>query len=344
MGFVKSKRRSLWRFILFITLQGVLGAGAPINLNFKSGLLSRLLGNSPATEKDSGSFRDSGSATSKERSKGRVSLDLSGCYHCLVAGPRTDPTVEGAPIPLFSSGVQTKGWSPPSLILSAQYNFSQAWYGATRLISSLQWSYQRDDPKLAKNNKVAMPFTVKLKSEKGLTESDDYAAELDVSWKGVDPDRNPPNLSLRWAPTCSQVAIAAPLLQRVDFVWKSLFLQRRPSSGHFSSQFIPSPQEDWWIPILKINTAGRLTSRNQAGFLVGKKRRVGVRLVLSRQLGWSAFGGTPISDVQETLMRLEVTGMDDRAESFSTVTMETALERIRTSTHWTLTHEQVHIL
>jgi hypothetical protein len=49
--------------------------------------------------------------------------------------------------------------------------------------------------------------------------------------------------------------------------------------------------------------------------------------MISRQLGWSAFGGG-VADDQDMLMKLEVMGMDDQAESLSTLTVETVLKQV----------------
>jgi hypothetical protein len=238
---------------------------------------------------------------------------------------------------LFALGRVTKGWTPPSLILSIEYNFSRAWYGATRLLTTLQWSYRSDE---VDTETSGSPFTVNVKTEKDLENPGEYAAEVGVSWKTL--NRNPAHLAIRWEPYCGQVSVSAPLHKRLDLAWRSILLPKKPTTGYFVSRF-PSPTEDWWIPNLMINTAGRLTAKNEVGLVVNKKRRVGVRLMISRQLGWSAFGGAIVDD-PDTLMRLEVTGMDNRAESVSTATMETVLERVRASTRWTLSHEQVHVL
>jgi hypothetical protein len=40
-----------------------------------------------------------------------------------------------------------------------------------------------------------------------------------------------------------------------------------------------------------INTGGWLTGKNEVALAFDKKRRIGVRLMVSWQLGWSAFGG-----------------------------------------------------
>jgi hypothetical protein len=323
-------------------------AGAqPINLNLKSGLLSRLLGDSSSPKRNSnergGSSSSSSSsstaaaAPSTESLKGKVSLDLSGQYHCLVAGPQEERKTQGTLIPLFGLGTVTKGWTPPSLILSIEYNFSRAWYGATRLLTNLQWLYRSDE---LETERSSSPFTINVKTEKGLEEPGDYAAEVGVSWKAL--NRNPAHLEVRWEPSCGQVSVSVPLHKSLELVWRSILVQKKPATGYFESRF-PSPTEDWWIPNLMMNTAGRLTAKNEVALAVNKKRRIGIRLMVSRQLGWSAFGGAIVDD-PDTLLRLEVRGMDDRAESFSAAAMETVLERVRASTRWTLSHEQVHIL
>jgi hypothetical protein len=327
-----------WRlFLMMLCLHVTMTAGAqPINLNLKSGLLSRLLGDSSNSNErfDSSS---STAASSRESLKGKVSLDLSGKYHCLVAGPQEQRKTQGTLIPLFGLGTTTKGWTPPSLILSIEYNFSRAWYGATRLLTDIQWSYRSDE---LETEPSESPFTINVKTEKDLEKPGEYAAEVGASWKAL--NRNPVHLAVRWEPSCGQVSASAPLHKRLELAWRCILLRNKPTTGYFASRF-PSPSDDWWIPNLMINTGGRLTSKNEVALAFDKKRRIGVRLMVRRQLGWSAFGGAIVDD-PDTLVRLEVRGMDDGAESFSTATMETVLERVRESTRWTLSHEQVHIL
>jgi hypothetical protein len=64
-----------------------------------------------------------------------------------------------------------------------------------------------------------------------------------------------------------------------------------------------------------INTGGGLTAKNEVALAFDKKRRIGVGLMVSRQLG--PLGGM-IVDNPDTLVRLEVRGMDNRVDSFST--------------------------
>jgi len=337
-------KRSISLLIWSILLRVDVSDAAPVNLNLKSGLLSRLLGNSSPKQSTSENIQGSSTATTTataERQKGKVSLDLSGKYHCLVAGPAQHSAVEGAPIPLFQTGTVSKGWSPPSLIFSVGYNFSRAWYGATRLMTNLQWSYRSDD----EATNISRPLTVNLQAERGLVESeDDYAAELGLSLK-ASAGQSPASLKLRFEQTCRQVTVVAPLHKRVSVVWRSIFPRLDVESlGHFHSRPFPCQKEDWWMPNLKINTAGRLTADNEVAFQTKNKRRVGVRLLFSRQLGWSAFGGAGgiIDDHLGTIMKLEVSGMDDRGESFSTLTMASVLERPMGSTQFILSHEQIH--
>lgn len=326
---------------------------ARMNFNAKSGFLSRVLGNSPKQTPPSSkpsTTTTAGSTTtvSTERnSKGKVSLDLSGTFHCLVAGP-TQQQHEGGttPVPLLETGAISKGWSPPSLVFSVGYNFSHAWYGATRLLTKLQWSYRNKDDNMSQQT-AGSPLTVNIQGEKGLLEPNEYAAQVGLSLKSRSDKTSPPSLELRWEQTCQQVTIAAPIHKRVQVVWRSIFptLQHSLHSENFLSSSIPAQnKEDWWMPNLKMNTAGRLTADNQVGFHLpnsNKRHRMGVRLLFSRQLGWSAFGDA-MDDHLGTVMKLQVTGTDDKSISFSTLTMQSILERPLASTHLTLSHEQFH--
>jgi hypothetical protein len=224
------------------------------------------------------------------------------------------------------------------LILSIEYNSSRAWYGAMQLSTNLQWSYRSHE--LKSETISGSPFIINVKMEKDLEKSDEYAAEAGVSWKAL--NRNSPHLAVRWEATCQQVTVSAPLHRRLELAWRSILVPKKPATRYFASR-LPAATDDWWIPNLMINTAGRLTAKNEFGLGMNRRRRTGIRLMISRQLGWSAFGGG-IADDQDTLMKLEVTGMDDRAESLSTLTVETVLERVWESTRWTLSHEQVHII
>ena len=339
---MRENRPLAWHllFLIIMGLHATISSGASINLNLKSGLLTRLLGEY-SSNRNANDPVDPSSATaaavSKEPTKGKVSLDLSGQYHCLIAGPRDNRGTKETLIPLFCLGTVTKGWTPPSLFLSIEYNFSRAWYGATRLLTNLQWSYQSHE---IRTETSGSPFTINVKMEKDLEKTDEYAAEVGLSLKAW--NRKPPHLAVRWEATCRQVMVSAPLHRCLELAWRSILLPKKPTTSYFASR-LPAATEDWWIPNLMINTAGRLTSKNEFGLGMNKRRRMGVRLMIRRQLGWSAFGGG-ISDDQNTLVKLEVTGMDDRAESLFTLTMEAVLERVLESTRWTLSHERVHVI
>ena len=344
-------------FLILLVLIFSGGDAAPVNVNVKSGFLSRLVGNnshsppkrnkhqslnepSPNTPTLSGASPEEAQTTKK----GKVSLDLSGTYHVLVAGPTavpsSDTTTMQGPVPLVSTGTTETGWS---LTCSMGYNFSQAWYGATRLLTRLSWSHHfRTEP--------TNPLTVHVQAEKGLSETNDYAGQVGLSLVPMSStSRYPPSIHLRWEPNVgNQVTVAAPLLHRVGLVWKSLFPTLHSSTPNVLQDSIPTTNSlDWWIPNLKISTAGRLTADNQVGFDIPRfkqRKRLGIRLVLSRHVGWSAFGGQefPIQDLHDegTLMKLKVTTADD--VSCSSLEMTSILERPIDSTLLILSHEQVH--
>lgn len=336
--------------VILLLLRAPTIDAAPVNLNVKSGLLSRLLGNNtPPPTRNREQDSTTASTERPNSSKGKVSLDLSGTYHCLVAGPSSPPqpnTVDGgrAPVPLIETGTFTKGWSPPSLTCSVGYNFSQAWYGACRLLTNLSWSYRRNDDDESSNT----PLTINLQAEKGLLdENEEYAAEVGISLKTSSAHgmNNSPSIKLRWQQDdCKQVTVAAPLLNRVGIVWKSVFPSQESHFTTHQQSIPPNNVPDWWIPNLKITTTGRLTADNQVGFALPDKRRMGFRLMLSRQVGWSAFGGTNtvMDDHLGTLMKLQLTTSDNQKTSFSSMTMTSVLERPIDSTQFTLSHEQVH--
>jgi len=327
--------------LLVLVFSGEIGA-APVNVNVKSGLLSRLLGSdthsSPKRNKPSPTSTLSGESSDAQNtdSKGKVSLDLSGTYHLLVAGPSSKTTTQG-PVPLVSTGNTETGWS---LTCSIGYNFSQAWYGATRLLTRLSWSHYRTEP--------TKPLLVHVQAEKGLLETNDYAGQVGISLASTaSPSRYPPSIHIRWEPKVgNQVTVAAPILNRVGLVWKSLFPTPQATTPHYWLESIPTTNSpDWWIPTLKISTAGRLTADNHVGFAIPRQtKRLGLRLVLSRQVGWNAFGGQfPIHDNNEegTLLKLKVTSADHG--SLSSLEMASILERPMDSTLLILSHEHIHL-
>jgi hypothetical protein len=118
-------------------------------------------------------------------------------------------------------------------------------------------------------------------------------------------------------------------------VWKSFI----KSHSTRNNDIPPSTTNtvDWWIPNLKISTSGRLTADT-----VFEKGKMGVRLLLSRQVGWSAFGQhTIMDDNMGTLLKLQVTTCHNM-DSMSSIQFQSVLERPIESTQLLLSHDHVH--
>jgi len=146
-----------WLLLVLLVVQSLLSLpsavhAAGVRLNLKSAVLSNLLG----IPQDTDESNDKGSswgatnasqknAASRDRPAGSkknepvqkkdpdlLRLDLSGNIQCQLVGPTTATSQ-----PLFVTEPYSSSQLLPRVTLSADYDFSKRWYGATRLLASV---------------------------------------------------------------------------------------------------------------------------------------------------------------------------------------------------------------
>lgn len=351
-----------WIGLLLILTVG----GAHINLNVKSSALSRALRGSSRSQTQVSSptrtFESSDvdaeptkSHSDKKRSHEHVSLDLSGKFHCHLTAPYSGEARDDDGLtPLFRVGTSTgNGWTPPSLFLSVNYDFSSVWYGATCFLTTLRWNHppseagvdtSSNSPRKRLPSLIA-PCTVDLRGGKGLLDRQDYAAELGLTWEPRDEWKSPASLTARLdTKREASVAMMTPIHRRFNVMLKSSFLSSKPVRGFFDSR-VPkwSPVGDAWIPDVSLGATGRLVSNNEVGLNPKwtRKRRMGLRLTMSRQLDWSAIGYATDTGSTDTLLRFELCDTGNNGRSYSVIKFEAALEQIVETACFTFAREQV---
>jgi hypothetical protein len=159
--------------VVVVALAKLPTVDASISLNLKSSVLSNILSPPKSGEEttdgyDEQLFHTQGATSSSTRSTSSrkrqddkesnfLRLDLSGRAHCHLLGPSsvmgdnqntlsTAPTTSTSTLtPLMTTRpiIQTSEGSALSVVVGADYDFSQRWYGATRLLTSLGWSRNR---------------------------------------------------------------------------------------------------------------------------------------------------------------------------------------------------------
>jgi len=322
--------------------------GGHVNLNVKSSTLSRVLKSEERQSNQDENKRN------KRRSYDHVSLDLSGQFNCHVTGPKNgvlQPSDEDETTPLFRVGqLDGNGLIPPSLFLSANYDFGSVWYGATRLLSTFRWdlsSRRQKYDSTKRHPRCSPPTNIDLRTEKGLQQPNDYAAQVGFTWKQKENFQAPPlTLSARVDTAKSgTLSVSAPLHRRI-LLKTSLIIGSNPGKDFFSSRvpfWSPEENDDSWVPDLSLSANGRLTSNSKIAINPHwtQGNRIGLRVAVSRQaIDWGAIGLSSIDD-ENTLFRFELCGTDKKAESYSSATFQAALNNIPETVHLTLCRDQI---
>mmetsp|Transcript_31929 Transcript_31929/g.48983 ORF Transcript_31929/g.48983 Transcript_31929/m.48983 type:complete len:350 (-) Transcript_31929:718-1767(-) len=329
-----------------VTLLTVICDGAHVNLNVKSTMLSRVL------KSEEGQNTQDEKRGRKYRSYDHVSLDLSGQFNCHVTGLTTSTfrPIQDETTPLFRVGhADGNGLIPPSLFLSVNYDFASVWYGATRLLTTFRWdlsSRRQRNNDMKKVNLVSPPTTIDIQTEKGLYSPNDYAAQVGFTWKEKEDVVALPLAITARVDTAKSatLSISTPIHSRI-MLKTSLHAGKKPSRDFFSSR-VPSWSQgdnDSWVPDLSLSANGRLVSNSKIGLnpYWTRGNRIGLRLAISRQaIDWGAVGLSSMDD-ENTLFRFELCGTDKMAESYSSVTFETALNNIPETARFTLCRDQV---
>lgn len=342
-----------------------------VNLNIKSSALSHALKGQEEEKSSSrlhpNGMEDDGDAASapKRRSRDHVSLDLTGQFNCHVTAPyiSSSSSDEDDMAPLFRVGRSSgKSWVPPSLFVSANYDFSSVWYGATRLLSTLRWDLSKRRDRLTSSDLEEdahaafhmpgffpkfprlLPNMIDLRTEKGLHSLEDYAAQLGIKWRQTNELQPPPSLTARVdTEGGATLSISVPIHQRIT-IKSSLQLPGQSFARDYFASRIPSwsPEQDSWIPDLSIGATGRLVSKSELGLSPRWARggRAGVRLAVSRRaLDWNALGFS--QEDEDTLIRVEWSGVDETGGYYSALRLETVLEHIPETARLILCRDQL---
>ena len=286
--------------LLVISQLPIVALSAPIQINLKSSLLSHYL-------KD----RDS-SSNNTTTNKSLVGLDLSGDYECWLWGhgeyrQRT---------PLFLSR-----HSPYALAVGIHYNFAHAWYGATKLLSRIQWNQNTN----AKLN--LLPAMMELTAEYALS-SHETATTIALQWN------NEQCASIRMEPSSgkAQCLLQFPLHQRLLLQYKSnrWFQEETVATLGYYNHKIPSRQD--WLPDVTLGTSGVLSSRHNVAL-----GRLGLRLMLSRSFGVNK----DTDDDATTKMQLQLSSIDQCGQQCTSIQMDTTVEHPMESLHCCILLESI---
>eukprot|EP00978_Attheya_sp_CCMP212_P012215 scaffold30384_cov53-Attheya_sp.AAC.13 len=270
----------------------------------------------------------------------------------------------------------------PSVHMGSHYNFGKVWYGATRLFTTMTWKFTKP-PRIRENEGVIFPTSelveetnngysnrgattirrhqIQLRGDKGLLSAGDYGIELGVE-SSASPQGHVYSKSAKLSSTANvrletggigkgnvpkvtlSVSTNAAVNPRIRFVSQTTrFLGT--NDGSFFASRIPTPPQtmDDWMPDIKIAASGRLMGKCHVG--VGKRRKTGIRLLVSKQLDWNVWsGGAPSesnNDSGDTHIRCELCNLNSVGDELSSVSVDTVLERIVEAAHMTLSHERI---
>ena len=257
----------------------------------------------------------------------------------------------------------------PTVHVGAKYDFKNVWYGATRLMTTLSWG----NPRPQSTNVVS-----KLSGEVGLLQSDDYSMQLAIKFPngGVKNQRRSSSLSPErmlsarydtrsFGGHSATLAGSTLLHPRLGVVVKGIVLlgeqglrgitrdiRRGVSSEDARAQFIsriPQDEVSWsegsWLPDVKMTAGGKIVTNSAIGLKRSRSgnNRIGVRLMVSRQLDWNIIGMFQGADEAEydndTMLRLEVGGFG--SDSYTSISAEAAIERISQTFKCTLLQERI---
>lgn len=338
-----------------------------IDVNIKSATLSRALGRdnddsslSKSESKSKSNEKTQSKPSSSNSNNPNVGLDLSGQFHVHLSSPSEH---EGNYLqtsePLFQWG-QTS--SHPSVHVGAHYNFYRCWFGVTRLLSTFSWL--RSD----RNNKM-----LQVTSEVGCLEPHDYSLQISASNAQVetyDDSSNRISVRLDTLHPKGTFSVQKPIFhRRLNLVWSITALlgaQNHPSSN-YNNKLPPlyAQDPDSILPSFQLGTTGRLSSTSCIGWTTNKRHskshkssssrlpklnlgiqncfsRMGVRLVVSKQLDWNPFGSLDHDD--DTTVRVELLGVEnsenDILDCISIQSCGTSIQDFKDTARITLSRDQ----
>ncbi len=324
-----------------------------------------------------------------------VSLDLAGEFQTHISspslvspngveiGPASHDQGDVQTTPLFSLGKTYEGDGSrkcskiPTIHVGAKYDFKNAWYGATRLMSSLSWGNQRGVRRRGRN------VVSKLQGEVGLLQPNDYSLQLALKFpkeiETATANKPEPTMSFRFDTQsfdgghCGTVAASTMLHPRLGMLIKGIVVPGEQGFKGFRfggssrnksalgdggnddascAQFlnrVPQNKFDWsegsWLPDVKVTAGGKIVTNSAIGLKrnCSSHNRIGVRFKVSRQLNWNLIGAFQGNDENEfdneTILRLEVGGVG--SDSYTSISAEAAAERIPQTLRCTLLQEKI---
>jgi len=316
-------------FLLFLTSEILSTSAKVVDFHIRSKTLSRAL--SGDAEAPSNPDEESTSRDENSRKAG-IALDLSGRFNVHISAPSYEMGFDDGLSPLFRFG---KSRSIPSVQMGTDYDFNTVWYGATRLFTIFE--FPRKEVPLQEPGLVRSAFQelidstcLRIITEKGLSRSGDYATEVRVETPAFIDGARPSFVSVRGdtaSHRSTSIAIRLGIHKNLDMFLKAT--RKYKSEGETLSSFftsrVPRTYGDRWIPVLRLDTRGHLTTQSEIGRNCNG-RIVGGRLIISKQLDWASglvFGG----DDQDTKIRLELCSLNNARDKLTTLTIETSLEK-----------------
>lgn len=332
----------LWHLALLLLACSQRTSDAVVNLNLKSSKLSNLLrsvdpikegaddndNTAAAANGVDESSSERGQKSTLEKPQDIIQLDLSGRINALIAGPVTprDPnSLESPAQPLVILSED----NPLSFIFSTDYDFSRCWYGARRLVGTLQWAPQ--SPPASSFWRHFVPSRVDVSREEGLQCDEIGANQAAAHWSRE--EKLQPTLQVR----------------QTDTGDKSLSVQIRPRQPnnrltyelnlHSSERLLPVParSEACYLPDITVNALGHVEARNEVGF-PWRNAWWGTRLAVRRRLGWTALGLAADTD-PDTWVRLDVSHSTDTYATTAQLGLQ--LEEWRSTAHFSLRQDVV---
>ena len=313
------RRRFDWLTVLVTvvivsTQLPIVTQSAPIQLNIKSSLLSHYL-----------KAVDSSNNNTTTNNKSLVGLDLSGNYECWLWGhgkhrQRT---------PLFLN-IQT----PYALAVGIHYNFAHAWYGATKVLSRIQWNRNKNTNSNTNTNAetnllpAMMELTTKYDLSRQKTET-----TIALQWN------KDQSASIRIEPSSgrAQCLLQYPLHTRLLLQYQSnlWFKEETVASLGYYNHRIPNRQD--WLPDVTLGTSGILSSNHNIAL-----GRLGLRLMWSRSFG--VFGVDKITDDDDdatTKLQLQLSSIDQYGQQCTSIQLDTTVEHPMESLHFCILLESV---
>lgn len=364
--------------------------------------------NAPPTGNGTGMNKESKSTQKKSPLSNPIKLDLAGELQTHLSSPsliapngipighsvsdpsdaETTPLFQWGKVQVYKANDANNGITNthvPTVHVGAKYDFKRAWYGATRLMTTLSWgrgncnSLRNGDSDANMNAKVVS----KVRGEVGLIDSDDYSVELALKFptskEGQLQRLSSSSASVKYDTRLfgghgATMSTSASIHPRLGVVLKGIVLLgeqgllrglsglrlksnlKNGMDNHYASTYlmgrIPQEEVSWsegsWLPDVNISAGGKIVTKSAIGLRRGGSahNRIGVRLMASRQLNWNIIGilkgGDEAEYSNDTMLKLEVGGVGQG--TYTSISAEAAIERIRETFRCTLLQERIFSL